>query len=41
MPDDPATVPCSKTGLGLIRSAGRQFAILAKTLFTKRFPSPP
>ena len=40
MPDDPVRFPVQKPAKGLIPLAGRQSAILAKTLFTNRFPSP-
>jgi hypothetical protein len=41
MPDDPVTFPVQKPAKGSFRSAGRQSAILAKTLFANRFPRPP
>src|ERR1700744_2759952 len=37
MPDGPLMFPCSEAGIGLIPCAGRQSAILAKTLFVNRF----
>jgi hypothetical protein len=40
MPDDPVRFPVQKPTKGLIPLAGRQSAILAKTLFTNRFSSP-
>lgn len=39
MPNGPVMFPCSQAGSGgFFRSIGRQSAILAKTLFTNRFP---
>ena len=41
MPTIQGCFPVQKPAKGSFRSAGRQSAILAKTLFTNRFPSPP